>query len=113
MMGFSILVIFGLLTTSLVSSSSRYWIDSETSFQPSRFRAFRFTPKIFTSPENVKLSEELENDSEELKPMFKRAAFIKRRGRELFGKRSAPDFDGDMMVDARYRRRANELFGRK
>ncbi|EFP03924.1 hypothetical protein CRE_28712 [Caenorhabditis remanei] len=97
MMNYSILIL--LFAFCSIVAASPLWFDEE---EPMNLRAFRVMPNQLDS---IDASRRL----------LKRGSsmFNKRRGRELFGKRSLPIeyADDSAIYENRFRRRANELFG--
>ncbi|CAD42644.1 THR-like peptide hormone [Caenorhabditis elegans] len=96
MMNYSVVLLLFALCS--IVAASPMWFDEE---EPMNLRAFRVMPNQLDS---IDASRRL----------LKRASmFNKRRGRELFGKRSLPiEYpDETVMYESRFRRRANELFG--
>ncbi|CAP21856.1 Protein CBG00401 [Caenorhabditis briggsae] len=97
-MNYSTVFLFFVLCS--IVAASPLWFDEE---EPMNLRAFRVMPNQLDS---IDVSRRL----------LKRGSssmFNKRRGRELFGKRSTSmEYPEDSVIyENRFRRRANELFG--
>ncbi|CAD6194641.1 unnamed protein product [Caenorhabditis auriculariae] len=100
---FVALVLSVLVFVSSAMPLDSVWVDGEGN------AAAFFDGRYFMRPY-------FSNNFQMANPMPKRSPFSKRRGRELFGKRSAPMQFGEesfWQSAERNRRRANELFGRK
>uniref|UniRef100_A0A1I7T082 Uncharacterized protein n=1 Tax=Caenorhabditis tropicalis TaxID=1561998 RepID=A0A1I7T082_9PELO len=97
MMNFSVVILFFGLC-SIVAASPLWFYEEE----PMNLRAFRVMPNQL---DTIDASRRLLKRGNSM--------FNKRRGRELFGKRSMPiEYPDDSVIyENRFRRRANELFG--
>ncbi|CAB3409730.1 unnamed protein product [Caenorhabditis bovis] len=95
----SVVILVALL--AFANTTPVWYADEDFPIEMTNYRLVR----IPLSPDNSADSRR--------SPILKRAAYSKRRGRELFGKRSSPlqDEFAPEFFDSRTRRRANELFG--